>query len=110
MELDLITAIDIMTAVEKSPYYGSAEFLEKALGTETFVKYRKLGYIGGANNTTYSLSDRYENTRDSISRERRRLFIPGLFMSTREKLSACMTKIGNKVGNKGEINNGMSKM
>jgi hypothetical protein len=77
-ELDLITAVDIIEAVEKSPYYGDYEFLKKALGCETFKKMLKLGYIhGGLSlsdtniNRTYGVSQRYADTRDSIKRERR---------------------------------------
>ena len=42
-ELDLITAIDIIEAVEKSPRYGDFDFLKKALGCDTFKKMLKLG-------------------------------------------------------------------
>ena len=77
-ELDLITAIDIIEAVEKSQYYGDYDFLKKALGCETFKKMLKLGYIHGGLylsdkniNRTYGVSQRYADTRDSIKRERR---------------------------------------
>jgi hypothetical protein len=46
-ELDLITAIDLIEAVEKSPYYGDYDFLKKTLGCDTFKKMLKLGYIHG---------------------------------------------------------------
>ena len=77
-ELDLVTAIDIIEAVEKSPYYGDYNFLKEALGCDTFKKMLKLGYIHGGLylseeniNRTYGVSQRYIDTRNSIKRERR---------------------------------------
>ena len=77
-ELELVTAIDIIEAVEKSSYCGDYNFLKKALGCETFKKMLKLGYIHGGLylsgeniNRTYGVSQRYIDTRDSIKRERR---------------------------------------
>jgi hypothetical protein len=77
-ELDLITAIDLIDAVEKSPYYGDYDFLKKTLGCDTFKKMLKLGYIHGGEylsdgkiKHTYGVSQRYADTRDSIRRERR---------------------------------------
>jgi len=77
-ELDFITAIDIIEAVEKSPYYGDYDFLKTALGCDTFKKMMKLGYIhGGLNlsaegiNRTYGVSQRYANMKGSIKRERK---------------------------------------
>jgi hypothetical protein len=77
-ELDLITAIDIIEAVEKSPRYRDYDFLKKALGCATFKKMHKLGYfhsgiyISENNiNRTYGVSQQYVDTRDIIKRERR---------------------------------------
>jgi len=90
-ELDLITAIDIIEAVEKSPYYGDYDFLKTALGCETFEKMLNLGYIHGGLyysdekiNRTYGVGQRYIDTRNSIKYERRWLnfkFTP--FISSR---------------------------
>jgi len=79
-ELDLITAMDIVEAVEKSSYRGDFEFLKEALGKETFKKMLRLGYIHGGMylsesdqkiNRTYGISQRYIDMRDNIKRERR---------------------------------------
>ena len=78
--LDLITAIDIIEAVEKSPYYGDWNFLEMALGAATAKHYHQLGYIFSGNYLctktnknvrTYGVNQRYIYTRDAIARERR---------------------------------------
>ena len=77
-ELDLITAIDIIEAVEKSPYYGDYDFFKKTLGCETFEKMLKLGYLHGGLyssdgkiHRTYGVARRYMDTRNSIKYERR---------------------------------------
>jgi len=79
-ELDLITAISIIEAVEKSPYHGDFEFLRDALGRDTFKKMLRLGYIHGGMylstsdhmiNRTYGVTQRYLDMRDNIKRERR---------------------------------------
>jgi hypothetical protein len=77
-ELDLITAVDLIEAVEKSPYHGDYDFLKKALGCNTFKKMLKLGYLHGGLylsrgkiNRTYGVSQRYTDVRNSIRRERR---------------------------------------
>jgi hypothetical protein len=80
--LDLITSIDLIGAVELSPYYGNYEFLKKALGEETATKMHILGYYttGFYINTsekkivqTYKTTERYRITRDSIKKQRRSL-------------------------------------
>ena len=80
--LDLVTSIDIIEAVESSPYRGDCEFLNKALGEETALMMHVLGYftIGfyldvNTRKTvkTYKVTERYKARSISIKRERNSL-------------------------------------
>lgn len=78
--LDLITAIDLIQQVEKSPYKWDRAFLKKLLGVSTFMKMWKLGYINAwyisiddnlVNHPSYTITQRYVNTKNSIKQQRK---------------------------------------
>ena len=62
---DFVTAMNIIAAVEKSPYKGDMETLKLALGKETFKTMAAAGYLsGGFTFHEEKIIDTYATTRN----------------------------------------------